>query len=126
MDTRFRTVVLLVVFFVGAFILRLAGLQLFQPEWADKADSLTSNRYTIPPSRGLILDRHGELMVGSKATHDLTVTPRLLPKPWEEWLPDAARWCGMTEEELGDALERARRYSSHKASSVRKLSLIHI
>ena len=37
--------------------------------------TLTSNRYTIPPSRGLILDRHGELMVGSKATHDLTVPP---------------------------------------------------
>ena len=120
MDTRFRTVVLLVVFFVGAFILRLMGLQLLQPEWANKAESLTSNRYTIPPSRGLILDRHGELMVGSKATHDLTVTPRLLPKPWEDWLPDAARWCGMTQEQLGDALERARRYSSHKASSVRK------
>ena len=55
------------------------GLQLGTSEWADKADALTSDRYTIPPSRGQILDRHGELMVGSKATHDLTVTPRLLP-----------------------------------------------
>ena len=79
MDTRFKTVVLLVVFFVGAFIFRLMGLQLLQPEWSDKAESLTSNRYTIPPSRGLILDRHGELMVGSKATHDLTVTPVCSP-----------------------------------------------
>ena len=69
MDNRFKTVAVLVVFFVGAFILRLAGLQLIQTEWADKAESLTSNRYSIPPSRGLILDRHGELMVGSKATH---------------------------------------------------------
>ena len=96
MDTRFRTVVLLVVFFVGAFILRLMGLQLLQPEWANKAESLTSNRYTIPPSRGLILDRHGELMVGSKATHDLTVIPRLLPTPWEEWpqvWPFSERLC---------------------------------
>ena len=100
MDTRFKTVVLLVVFFVGAFIIRLMGLQLLQPEWADKAESLTSNRYTIPPSRGLILDRHGALMVGSKATHDLTVTPRLLPKPYEDWLPEAALWCGLSEEAL--------------------------
>lgn len=120
MDTRFRTVVLLVVFFVGAFILRLMGLQLLQPEWADKAESLTSNRYTIPPSRGLILDRHGALMVGSKATHDLTVTPRLLPKPYEDWLPDAALWSGLSEDALAAALDKARRYSSYKASSVRK------
>ena len=120
MDNRFKTVAVLVVFFVGAFILRLAGLQLIQTEWADKAESLTSNRYSIPPSRGLILDRHGELMVGSKATHDLTVTPRLLPKPIEEWLPEAALWSGLSEEKLEEALERARRYSTHKASSVRK------
>lgn len=120
MDNRFKTVAVLVVFFVVAFILRLAGLQLIQTEWADKAESLTSNRYSIPPSRGLILDRHGELMVGSKATHDLTVTPRLLPKPIEEWLPEAALWSGLSEEKLKEALDRARRYSTHKASSVRK------
>jgi len=120
MDSRFRTVLLLVVFFVGAFILRLAGLQLLQPKWAEKADALTSNRYSIPPSRGLMLDRHGVLMVGTKATHDLMVIPRLLPKPMEDWLQDAARWSGLTEEALMDALDRARRYSTYKASSIRK------
>ena len=79
MDTRFRTVLLLVVFFITAFTIRLATLQLGSSEWMNKAENLTSDRYTIPPSRGQIFDRNGTLMVGSEATHDLMVTPKSLP-----------------------------------------------
>ena len=55
MDTRFRTVVLLVLFFTAAFILRLFSLQVWQPEWKEKAVTLTSDRHSIPPSRGCCL-----------------------------------------------------------------------
>ena len=120
MDARFRTVTLLVLFFVLAFVIRLAGLQLFQSEWSDKADSLTSDRYSIPPSRGLIFDRHGELMVGSRATHDLVVLPRRLPEQTEEWKAAAAQWAGMSTDAFDQAITKAKRYSSYKASSVRK------
>jgi len=119
MDTRFRTVILLVVFFVSAFGIRLATLQLGSTEWKDKAEALTSDRYTIPPSRGQLFDRHGALLVGSKATHDLMVLPKALPKE-EGWEADGARWAGMGLEEFKAAIAKARRYSSHKASTVRK------
>ncbi|MAC17457.1 MAG: peptidoglycan glycosyltransferase [Flavobacteriales bacterium] len=119
MDARFRTVLLLVVFFIAAFTIRLATLQLGSSEWVNKAENLTSDRYTIPPSRGQIFDRNGTLMVGSEATHDLMVTPKSLPdKPG--WQSDAARWAGMSEEDLKKALQKAKRYSSYKASPVRK------
>lgn len=119
MNNRFRTVLLLVVFFFAAFLLRLASLQLFQEEWHEKAAALTSDRYTIPPSRGLILDRNGELMVGSRATHDLMVTPRKLPNG-DDWKPEAAKWSGLTLAELEGHLTRAKRYSAYKASPVLK------
>lgn len=119
MDTRFRTVVLLVLFFVGAFLVRLATLQLGTSSWAEKADALTSDRYTIPPSRGQIFDRHGQLMVGSEATHDLMVLPKECPKE-DGWQAEAARWAGMSESDFDKALTKAKRYSSYKASTVRK------
>ncbi len=119
MDARYRTVILLVIFFVSAFAVRLATLQLGSSEWKEKAEALTSDRYTIPPSRGQLFDRHGELMVGSKATHDLMVLPKALPKE-EGWEADAARWAGMPLDDFEAAVQKARRYSIHKASTVRK------
>ena len=119
MDTRFRTVVLLILFFVGAFLVRLATLQLGTSSWAEKADALTSDRYTIPPSRGQIFDRHGQLMVGSEATHDLMVLPKEYPKE-DGWQAEAARWAGMSASDFDKALTKAKRYSSYKASTVRK------
>ncbi len=120
MDTRFRTVVLLILFFTGAFILRLTGLQLLQPEWKDKALSLTSDRQSIPPSRGLMFDRNGLLLVGSRAVHDLMVLPRMLPSDLDSNLGAVAEWAGMSEEALDKALNKAKRYSRYKTSTIRK------
>ena len=96
MDGRFRTVVLLVLFFTVAFMLRLVSLQILQPEWKEKATALTSDRQSIPPSRGLLFDRGGELLVGSRAAHDLMVLPRQLPELDSIGLAGVAEWAGMT------------------------------
>ena len=120
MDVRFRTVVLLVIFFTGAFILRLFSLQIWQPEWKEKATTLTSDRHSIPPSRGLLLDRHDELLVGSRAAHDLMVLPRELPEMDSAFVAKTAAWTGMTVGELEEALSKAKRYSRYKKSNVRR------
>ena len=120
MDPRFRTVVLLLLFFTGAFMLRLVGLQVLQPEWKQKAMALTSDRQSIPPSRGLLFDRHGTLLVGSRAVHDLMVLPRMLPDNLDSTLAETAAWAGMTVEDLEAALTKAKRYSRYKTSRVRK------
>lgn len=120
MEPRFRTVVLLILFFTGAFILRLIGLQVLQPEWAEKAQSLTSDRQSIPPSRGLMFDRNGALLVSARAVHDLVVLPRSLSESQDSLLAETAAWAGMTPEALETALTKAKRYSRYKLSTVRK------
>ncbi len=120
MDTRFRTVVLLVLFFTAAFILRLFSLQIWQPEWKEKAVTLTSDRQSIPPSRGLFFDRNGELLVGSRAAHDLMVLPRMLAEMDSTALEEAALWAGMEVEDMEAALSKAKRYSRYKKSTVRR------
>ncbi|MCH1575058.1 MAG: hypothetical protein L7S67_02170 [Flavobacteriales bacterium] len=120
MDTRFRTVVLLVLFFTAAFILRLFSLQIWQPEWKEKAITLTSDRQSIPPSRGLLFDRNGALLVGSRAAHDLMVLPRMLAEMDSAALEGAAQWAGMALEDFDAALTKAKRYSRYKTSTVRR------
>jgi len=120
MDPRFRTVVLMILFFTGAFILRLTGLQLMQPEWKDKALSLTSDRQSIPPSRGLMYDRNGALLVGSRAVHDLMVLPRMLPANVDSSLDAVAVWAGMSGDALAKAIDKAEKYSRYKTSTIRK------
>ncbi len=120
MDVRFRTVVLLVLFFTVAFTLRLISLQILQPEWKEKAVSLTSDRQSIPPSRGLLFARKGELLVGSRAAHDLVVLPRQLPETDSLALSQTAQWAGMTVEDLVAALDKAKRYSRYKMSTVKR------
>lgn len=120
MDARFRTVLLIVVFFAAAFIVRLFSLQVLQSEWKEKAIALTSDRQSIPPSRGLIFDRNGSLLVGSRAAHDLMVLPRQMDDLDSTGLALTAEWAGMSTEAFVGALEKAKRYSRYKNSSIRK------
>jgi penicillin-binding protein 2 len=120
MDTRFRTVVLLVLFFTAAFILRLFSLQVWQPEWKEKAVTLTSDRHSIPPSRGLLFDRNGALLVGSRAAHDLMVLPRMLAEMDSAAVEATAQWAGMEVEDMEAALSKAERYSRYKKSTIRR------
>ena len=120
MDARFRTVLLIVVFFTIAFILRLFSLQVLEGDWKQKAITLTSDRHSIPPSRGLIFDRNGSLLVGSRAAHDLLVLPRQMDELDSTALARTAQWAGMTTDEMNAALDKAKRYSRYKTSTVRK------
>lgn len=99
------------------FIGRLVQLQLIGGELKVKASDLTESRTIINPSRGLILDRHNEVLVGSEAVYDLVVTPRHLHN-----LDTAACaiWAGISREDLEAALKKARRFSRYKPSAVRR------
>ena len=49
------------------FIGRLAMLQLFNPEYKEKAQQQSLRNVTQYPARGFIYDRHGELLVHNEA-----------------------------------------------------------
>jgi penicillin-binding protein 2 len=73
---RRNTIILLAVGIIVLYILRLAALQLFSDKYKSFADSNAFYLKTIYPSRGLIYDRKGELMVFNKPSYDVLITMR--------------------------------------------------
>lgn len=76
--TRQYALIASVVLVVLVFIVRLFWLQIIDQSQKAKADSNALLRQTVYPSRGLIYDRHGELLVYNKPIYDVTLIPREL------------------------------------------------
>ena len=68
------------VFILAATLLILSALniQVIDPEYRERAQATTVNKYTLYPSRGLIYDRNGKLLVINNAIYDLKVTYKQL------------------------------------------------
>ncbi len=58
------------------YIMRLFTLQVLSDEYKTKADSNAFYKKTIYPSRGLIYDRNGELLVYNQPAYDIMFVPR--------------------------------------------------
>lgn len=107
----------IIVFFGIIFTVRLFSLQVGDDYWKAKAAELTEERVLIYPSRGLIYDREGELLVANRAIYDLMAVPRKIA-PFDTVA--FSRLIGMDVEDLEDALLKARKYSRYKASVIKK------
>ena len=77
-DSRSRqiTMVMLVLVVCVLFIVRLFSLQVLDDTYKDSAESNAFLRKTIYPSRGLIYDRNGKLMVSNQPVYDVMVVLR--------------------------------------------------
>lgn len=79
-DQKFkeRQMILQVVFLLGAALLvfKAAQLQLFDDTFREKARTATIDQQLLYPSRGLIYDRNGTLLVHNNALYDLKLTYR--------------------------------------------------
>jgi penicillin-binding protein 2 len=77
MDSSLKRNVLITIFLsLGlVYIIRLAVLQLFDDSYLRSAQQNVLQEQTIYPARGLIYDRHGDLLVYNDAIYDLMVTP---------------------------------------------------
>lgn len=73
-----------VLILVGVLIGRLFYLQVLQHQlYETKADDNRVMLLTIPPTRGLIYDRHGVVLADNRPIHSLTVVPeRIKSIPW--------------------------------------------
>lgn len=58
------------------YIVRLFMLQVYDPSYKFSAESNARRKITEFPSRGLIYDRNGDLMVSNQAVYDIMVVPR--------------------------------------------------
>ncbi len=107
----------IIVFFGIIFTVRLFSLQVSSDHWKAKAAELTEERVLIYPSRGLIYDREGELLVANRAIYDLMAVPRKV-QPFDTVA--FSQLLKMDIHDLEDALNKAKKYSRYKASVIRK------
>lgn len=68
---------------VLVYIIRLFYLQIIDQSTVDQADNNALVKQTIYPSRGLIYDRNGELLVFNQPIYEVTMTMRDMKQGWD-------------------------------------------
>ncbi|MFY8136534.1 MAG: penicillin-binding transpeptidase domain-containing protein [Flavobacteriales bacterium] len=104
LDGRRITIILIVCAIGIIYALRLLSLQVLNDEWKNRGTALTEKEVIVYPSRGLIYDRNGKLLVTNQTVYDLMVLPKDV-KPF-----DTIAFCelvSLTKEELASALKKA-------------------
>ena len=91
-----------------AFILiaKLFSIQIIDDQYKQSAENNTKVYTTIYPTRGIIHDRNGKILVGNKVTYDLMVTPREVA---EFDTLALANVLGVTPEFIHDKMEEFRK-----------------
>ena len=87
---------------VVLYIIRLFYLQVIDQSTKDQADNNALVKQTIYPSRGLIYDRNGELLVFNQPIYEVTMTMRDMGADW-----DTAAFCNclqITREEYDERI----------------------
>lgn len=110
---RYNTIRLIIGAFALLFLLRLAYLQLLEKKYDRIAFENAIKEVEIYPTRGLVYDRKGELIVYNEAIYDIMVTPRLAKAA------DSVKICSLLRINMDDysaRLAKARSYSVHKSS----------
>lgn len=96
------------------FVVRLAVLQIFNPEYRQTAIDQSLRNVTQYPARGFIYDRKGQLLVHNEAVYDLMVVPRMIPKGFD--VDYFCRSLGITREQYDERMHKAKKYSSYSPS----------
>ena len=84
-DTLYRRKYLIggiAVVVVLVYIVRLFMLQIIDQSTQTKAENNAQLRQTIYPSRGLIYDRNGELLVANQPIYEVTMNGRRCSRWW--------------------------------------------
>jgi len=87
---------------VLVYIIRLFYLQIIDQSTKDQADNNALVRQTIYPSRGLIYDRNGELLVFNQPIYEVTLVMREMNHDW-----DTTAFCrclNITREEFDERI----------------------
>ena len=99
------------------YVLRLLYLQLIDQTYAQLADRNALRYVTQYPSRGLVYDRNGKLLMYNEAVYDLMVIPRQVRNI------DTDYFCSLlkiTKEDFISKLDKAKKYSMYAPSFFEK------
>ena len=97
------------------FIIQLISLQIFNQDYSELSLNNALEKRPIYPTRGLIYDRNGTLLVANQPVYDLMVIP-------ENTLSfdtlELISFLEISKEELINSLQKAKRFSSKRSSVV--------
>ncbi len=115
MENLEKKIIIQGIFILAGLILlgRLYAVQVNDPEYRTEAESNVVRKVMVYPSRGLMFDRYGKLVVNNEPVFDLMVVPRQVKGI------DTTKFCnllGIDKEFFVSNTKRARRFSSYKAS----------
>lgn len=114
LQTSLRIIQLLIVAVFLLFLGRLVQLTVFEFDTYNPISERNSiRRETVNPSRGLIYDRHGVLLVENTPVFSIYVTPIDFRA---ENIPLLASIMNIPEETVTNALQRARNFSWYRSS----------
>jgi len=99
--------------FIAIYIVRLFMVQVWDDKYRLSADSNSQRHVTLYPSRGLIYDRNGKLLVYNRAAYDLMIIPRQL-KAFDTSL--FASLLNIDKDLIVKKVKKARKYSTYKPS----------
>jgi len=95
------------------FLGRLYYVQIVEEKYRLSADNNVIKKKTIFPSRGIMYDRNGLILVANDAAYDLMIVPKQLREM------DTTRFCSLlniTIENFHKRVKKAKNYSWYKAS----------
>lgn len=112
-DSRKFVVGIIIIVVALMMIVRLFFIQVVDNKYKLSAENNSQRHITEYPARGMIFDRHGELMVYNQAAYDLLVIPRELQSFDTLTM---MKILGISREEVRDGIAKARKYSRHRPS----------
>lgn len=110
---RHKVIQVIIAVFSVIFVLRLAYLQLIEKKYSVLARSNAIKEMEIYPTRGMVYDRNGELIVFNEAIYDIMVVPRMAKNV------DSTKLCellNISKEDYAERFYKARKYSTYKSS----------
>lgn len=112
-DDRKYVLVAAVIFICTVFLLRLFWIQVVDDSWTARAAEISERKVTVFPSRGLVYDRNGELLVANTPVYDILVVPREV-KPFDTL--SLAELLSVSPADVRERLRKAKAYSGFKPS----------
>lgn len=106
-----RLVIVGVLVSVGFFalIVRLYHLQVSQGrDYYEKSLNNFVKELRVPADRGLLIDRHGEVLADSRPSYDLYLTPYFCAKACDEVVARLASYLNLGDDELGHIRQKLR------------------
>src|SRR5437588_11198027 len=97
---RYQIIQIIIVVFAAVFLLRLFYLQVIDRKYISLARNNAIKELDVYPTRGMVYDRNGELIVYNEAIYDLMVTPRQVKGV------DTAKLCELLDITKDDFIER--------------------